>query len=75
MSNYFSRPGGAYIKIDPSTEIVDLVLDANTQKTFSSINDPSYYNNTVSASTNWTVLSETDYNTAKTTVLTYLNSL
>jgi hypothetical protein len=75
MSNYFTRPGGAYIKIDPSTEIVDLILNVDTQKTYSSIDDPTYYNNTVSASASWPTLNETDYNTAKTTVLAYLNSL
>jgi hypothetical protein len=75
MSNYFTRPGGAYIKINPTTQIVDLVLNIGTQKTLSSINDAAYYNNTVSASAAWPELSETEYNASKTEVLTYLSNI
>jgi len=75
MSNYFIRPGGTYVKIDPTTQIVDLILNADTQKTFSSISDITYYNNTVTASANWSGSNETDYNSVKTTVRTYLDSL
>ena len=72
MSNYFIRPGGAYIKIDSTTQIVDLVLNVDTQKTISSINDTTYYNNTVSASIDWTVTDQTTFDTNKNEVLTYI---
>ena len=75
MSNYFIRPGGAYIKIDSTTQIVDLILNVGTQKTLSSINDVAYYNTTVSSSATWPELSETEYNASRTEVLTYLSNI
>lgn len=76
MINYFIRPGGAYIKIDTTTEVVSLVLNISTQKTLSAIaNNPDYYNNTISASASWPVSDQTTFDTNKTEVLNYLNSL
>lgn len=72
MQNYFIRPGGAYIKIDSETKIVNLVLNADVQKTLSSVNDIKYYDNTVSASVDWTPTDQTTYNINKNEVLNYL---
>ena len=75
MINYFIRPGGAYIKIDTDTEIVSLVLNADTQKTLSVIaNNPDYYNSTVSASANWPTSSQAIYDTNKDTVSQYISA-
>ena len=75
MTNYFIRPGGAYIKINTSTQDVDLILNLDTQKTFSVISDnPNYYNNAVSASASWTVTDETTYESNKSIVLQELNN-
>jgi hypothetical protein len=69
MTNYYIRPGGAYVKIDTTTEIVSLVLDISTQKTLSVIsNNPDYYNSAVSASASWTTTDQTTYDNAWTTV-------
>lgn len=73
MSNYFIRPGGAYIKIDEDTQSVELILNANVQKTLSFIfNNPDYYNNTVSASASWTISNQTTFDANKDIVLSYL---
>jgi hypothetical protein len=75
MINYFIRPGGAYVKIDTNTEVVSLVLNTDTQKTLSAIiNNPDYYNFTVSSSVNWPITDQTTYETNKTIVLQDLNS-
>jgi len=75
MINYFIRPGGAYIKINTDTQIVDLVLNVPTQKTLSVItNNPDYYNFTVSASAEWTVIDQVTYDTNRDIVLQDLNS-
>lgn len=73
MSNYFIRPGGAYIKIDEDTQSVGLILNIDVQKTLSFIfNNPEYYNNTVSSSASWTVSDQTTFDTNKDIVLSYL---
>lgn len=73
MTNYFIRPGNAYIKIDEDAQSVSLVLNADVQKTLSFIfNNPDYYNNTVSASASWTVSDQTTFDTNKDIVLSYL---
>jgi len=73
MTNYYLRPGGAYIKINTDTEVVSLVLNINTQKTLSTIfNNPEYYNSTVSASAAWETVSQEIYEANKTEVLNYL---
>lgn len=73
MINYYSRPGGAYVKIDTDTEVVSLVLNISTQKTLSSIfNNPDYYNSTVSSSATWDVVNQEVYDINKTEVLNYL---
>lgn len=73
MTNYYIRPGGAYVKIETDTEVVSLVLNMPTQKTLSSIFDNSeYYNSTVSASAAWEVSDQTTFDTNKTEVLNYL---
>ena len=75
MINYFIRPGGVYVKINTSTQDVDLVLDMSAQKTFSVItNNLDYYNSAVSASASWTTSDQTAYDLAKTNVLQYLNN-
>lgn len=76
MINYFIRPGGAYVKINTDTQIVSLILNVPTQKTLSAIVDNAeYYNNTVSASATWTITDQATYDTNKTEVSNYLNSL
>ena len=76
MINYFTRPGGAFIKIDTDTEIVNLVLNMPTQKTLSVIsNNPDYYNNAISSSADWPVSDQTTFDTNRTEVLNYINSL
>ena len=73
MINYYSRPGGAFVKIDTDTEVVSLTLNASTQKTLSVIsNNPDYYNSTVSSSATWEVISQEVYDTNKNEVLNYL---
>lgn len=73
MINYFTRPGGAYVKIETDTEVVSLILNMPTQKTLSVIsNNSEYYNATVSASTDWTISDQTTFDTNKTEVLNYL---
>lgn len=73
MINYYSRPGGAYVKIDTDTEVVSLVLNISTQKTLSSIfNNLDYYNSTVSSSATWDVVNQEVYDINKTEVLNYL---
>lgn len=75
MINYFIRPGGAYVKINTSTQDVDLVLNVSTQKTLSVItNNPDYYNSTVSASVNWTISDQTTYDSARANVLQELSN-
>jgi hypothetical protein len=73
MTNYYLRPGGAYIEINTNTEAVSLVLNIDTQKTLSTIfNNPEYYNTTVSASATWETTSQEIYETNKTEVLNFL---
>jgi hypothetical protein len=73
MTNYYLRPGGAYVEINTNTEAVSLVLNIDTQKTLSTIfNNPEYYNTTVSASATWETISQEIYETNKTEVLNFL---
>ena len=73
MTNYFIRPGGAYVKIDEEAQAVSLVLNANTQKTLSLIvNNADYYNNTVSSSATWELSDQTTFDTNKDIVLSHL---
>lgn len=73
MINYYSRPGGAYVKIDTDTEVVSLALNIPTQKTLSVIsNHPDYYNSTVSSSATWEAISQELYETNKNEVLNHL---
>jgi hypothetical protein len=72
MQNYFIRPGGAYIKIDSETKLIDLILNTETQKTVSNMNDINYYNTTVSASVEWPTTDQTTFDTNRTEVLNYL---
>ena len=72
MQNYFIRPGGAYIKIDSETKLIDLILNAETQKTVSNMNDINYYNTIVSASVEWPTTDQTIFDTNRTEVLNYL---
>jgi len=46
MINYYIRPGGAIVKIDDSSKVIDLVLNIPTQKTLSQIDNIDYYNPT-----------------------------
>ena len=73
MTNYYLRPGGAYIKINTDTEVVSLILNIGTQKTLSTIfNNPEYYNTTVSSTATWETTSQETYEINKTEVLNYL---
>lgn len=73
MTNYFIRPGGAYVRIDEEAQAVSLVLNASAQKTLSLITDnPTYYNNVISASVSWEVTDQTTFDTNKNIVLGYL---
>jgi len=73
MINYYTRPGGAFVKIDTDAEVVSLALNASTQKTLSVIfNNPDYYNSTVSSSATWDTISQEVYDINKTEVLNYL---
>jgi hypothetical protein len=72
MQNYFIRPGGAYIKIDSETKLVDLILNTDTQKTVSNMNDIKYYDTTVSASAEWPTTDQTTFDTNRNEVLNYL---
>jgi hypothetical protein len=73
MTNYYLRPGGAYIKINTDTEVVSLILNIGTQKTLSTIfNNPEYYNTAVSSSATWETTSQETYEINKTEVLNYL---
>lgn len=73
MSNYFIRPGGAYVKIDEEAQAVSLVLNIDVQKTLSFIsNNPDYYNSTVSSSASWTISDQSTFDTNKDIVLGYI---
>lgn len=74
MINYYIRPGGALLKIDDSTKIIDLVLNTPTQKTVSQVDNIDYYNQTVELISGWTVSNQVTYETNKTAVIQALNN-
>lgn len=74
MINYYIRQGGALVKIDDSTKIVDLVLNLPTQKTLSRVDDITYYNQIIGMVSGWTVSDQITYETNKTEVLQVLNA-
>lgn len=74
MINYYVRPGGAILKIDDSTKIIDLVLNSPTQKTLSQVDNIDYYNQTTQLISGWTVSDQVTYETNKTAVLQVLNN-
>lgn len=74
MINYYVRPGGAILKIDDSTKIIDLVLNSPTQKTLSQVDNIDYYNQTTQLISGWTVSDQVTYETNKTVVLQALNT-
>ena len=74
MINYYIRPGGALLKIDDSTKIIDLVLNIPTQKTVSQVDNIDYYNQTVELISGWTVSNQVTYETNKTAVIQALNN-
>ena len=74
MINYYIRPGGALLKIDDSTKIIDLVLNIPTQKTVSQVDNIDYYNQTVELISGWTVSDQVTYETNKTAVIQALNN-
>lgn len=74
MINYYVRPGGAILKIDDSTKIIDLVLNSPTQKTLSQVDNIDYYNQTVELISGWTVSDQVTYETNKTAVIQALNA-
>ena len=74
MINYYVRPGGAILKIDDSTKIIDLVLNSPTQKTLSQVDNIDYYNQTTQLISGWTVSDQVTYETNKTAVIQALNA-
>jgi|LakMenEpi03Aug12_release.lakeMendotaPanAssembly.Ray.scaffolds.fasta_scaffold3043926_1 hypothetical protein len=74
MINYYIRPGGAIVKIDDSSKVIDLVLNIPTQKTLSQIDNIDYYNQTMNLVSGWTVSDQVTYETNKTAVLQVLNN-
>jgi len=75
MINYFIRPGGAYIKIDTTTQVISIVINRATQKILSSIsNNIEYYLSVIDASAGWQSIDQTTYEENKTIVLQTLNN-
>jgi hypothetical protein len=75
MINYFIRSNGAYVKIDTTTKAVDIVLNANNQKTLSLFtNNIDFYNTYVSVSAYWTTTDQTTFDNNKTSVLQAINN-
>jgi len=74
MINYYVRPGGAIVKIDDSSKVIDLVLNIPTQKTLSQIDNIDYYNQTMNLVSGWTVSDQFTYETNKTAVIQALNA-
>lgn len=74
MITYFIRPGGAYIKIDATTQIINIVINRATQKILSSVNNIEYYLSVVDASADWQSIDQTTYEENKTIVSQTLNN-
>lgn len=74
MINYYIKTTGLYVKVDTETEVVDLVLNIQTQKTLSKVDNPEYYQNTLELLSGWTISDQVTYETNKNTVLQALNA-
>jgi hypothetical protein len=77
MINYYLRPDQTQVKIDSDAKTITNIVNKSDQKIIGHFIGDAYYTrvSTDAVSLGWSTSNETDYNTAKISVLTYLNSI
>jgi NADH:ubiquinone oxidoreductase subunit D len=75
MKNYYIRPGGAYVRIDNDTKEIINILNHETQKTISKLDNLDYYNSIMIQIQSWEISDETTFNNMYNVVLSKINNL
>jgi hypothetical protein len=77
MITYRLRPDGIPIKLDSEAKTIVNAVNKADQKILGYMTNPEYYDKLLADADklNWPEITETDYNTAKTEILSYLNNL
>ena len=77
MINYYLRPDQTQVKIDNNAKTITNIVNKSDQKIIGHFIGETYYTrvSTDAVSLGWSTSNETNYNTAKTSVLNYLNNI
>jgi len=75
MITYRLRPDSTQVKLDSELKTITNVVNKDDQKILGHMIGEEYYNRVATDAVNWPESTEEDFNTSKTTVLTYLSNI